>query len=225
MQIYAGSCKITGSGPDDICPYDTNNNLFINNTIWVGTHRGDGRYGTGVFPDPFSAIGIARNTTQCVENGVSAPAASCTMEQTFRNNVFYTSSGQIWRFEQNAGDAWLQNSVFEKNVVYKTGNSTIATVGSTAYTFAQFESNFGGTNLNANPLFVWANTTEYGSPQLFNFRLQSGSPARDFGTTTGAPADDLTRTTRMLPPDAGAYEFGGSSTSAPQAPTNLRIIR
>jgi hypothetical protein len=227
MHMYPGSCAITGSGPDDICPYDTNNNLFANNTIWVGTHRGDGRYGSGVYPEPFAAIGIARNTTQCVQGGISAPAGQCSMEQTFRNNVFYTSNGPIWRFDQNAsvGDAWIQNSVFEKNVVYKTGNSTIATAASTAYTFAEFESNFGGTNLNANPLFVWANTTDYGSPDLFSFRLQSGSPARDFGTTTGAPADDLTRTSRVMPPDAGAYEYAGGSVTPPQAPTNLRIIR
>jgi hypothetical protein len=228
MQMYAGSCAITGSGPDDICPYDTNNNLFVNNTIWVGTHRGDGYYGAGVYPELFAAIGLARNTNDCVEGGVKAPAASCTMEQTFRNNVFYTSAGPSWRFEQNAsgGDAWIQNSVFEKNVVYKTGNGTIATAASTAYTFAQFESNFGGTNLNVNPLFVAAKTGDYGSPGIFNFRLQTVSPARDFGTQTGAPADDLTRTTRSMPPDAGAYEYApGSTISPPQAPTNIRIIR
>jgi hypothetical protein len=187
MQIYPGSCAITGSGSADICPYDTNNNLFINNTIWVGTHRGDGYYGLGTYPELFAAIGVARNTTQCVEGGVSAPAVRCTMEQTFRNNVFYTSTGPIWRFEQSAavGDTWIEDSVFEKNVVYKTGNTTIATSGPTAYTFAQFESNFGGTNRNSNPLFVRANTTDYGSPGIFNLRLQSGSPARDLGTTTG----------------------------------------
>jgi hypothetical protein len=227
MQIYPGSCAITGSGPDDICPYDTNSNLFVNNTIWVGTHRGDGYYGAGVFPELFAAIGIARNTDQCVEDAVSVPGVRCSMEQTFRNNVFYTSSGPIWRFEQSAavGDTWIQNSIFENNVIYKTGNTTIATAGATAYTFAQFESNFGGTNRNSNPLFELANTADYGSPGIFSFKLQPGSPARDFGTIAGAPPDDLTRTTRISPPDAGAYEYAGATTTAPQAPTNLRIIR
>ena len=92
--------------------------------------------------------------------------------------------------------------------------------------FAQFAGTFGATNLNSNPLFVRANPADYASPGLFSLKLQSGSPARGFGTPTGAPTDDLTRSARTFPPDAGAYSFTASAGGrAPSAPTNLRIIR
>ena len=244
MHIYPGSCQyIGGSVGEFICPYDTNNNLFVNNTIWVGTHRGDGAYGVGAttFPEGFPAILIARNTRQCVENGVAVPEVNCTMEQTFRNNVFIVTNGPVWRFDQRIeADRWAQNSVYENNIVYKSNGTTnflriqrcdisVCSSGSpTDYTFSTFQSTFtgGSTNGNGDPKFVRANTTEYASPQLFDFRLLSTSPAIDFASATGVPARDIRQVLRISPHDAGAYQYGGEgSTSPPQAPTNLRIIR
>jgi hypothetical protein len=162
------------------------------------------------------------------------------MEQTFRNNLIIVTTGSAWRWRINLGsDAWDTNSTFENNIVYKLSSTTnvltrescdivsgCAGGAVTNYAFPQFQSTYKATNnANTNPLVVRANPTEYGSAGLFDFRLQPGSPARDFGTTAGAPADDLTKAPRILPPDAGAYEYGGSTMSPPQAPTNLRIVR
>ena len=236
MQIYPGSCAITGSGPDTSAPYDTNNNLFINNTIWVGRNRGDGNYGSGTFPEPFAGIGIARNTTPCVQDGVSVPGINCTMEQTFRNNVIVSRTGPVlcstWRRSPGPIAGWKTRS-FDRNVLYKANGTTnigcrndwTSSGCGTAYTFDQFEAAFGGTNLNRDPLFTHADHAEYGTPALFNLRLQAGSPAWSFGSATGAPSNDIVQNARRLPPDAGAYEFAAGRFRLPKVPTNLRIIR
>ena len=44
----------------------------------------------------------------------------------------------------------------------------------------------------------------------FDAHLQTGSPAIDHGTPTGAPSDDLERAARDAKPDIGAYEFGAT---------------
>jgi hypothetical protein len=226
MQIYPGSCRFTGSGDSDICPYDTNNNLFANNTIWVGTARGDGYSGLGNNPQLFAGIGIARNTTQCVEGGVSVAGTNCTMEQTFRNNVIVTSMGPSWRFMQDSGDQWAENSVFENNVVYRTAGSDrvlfkYRDASEVAYSFPSFQASFigGPSNSFANPLFVRANTAEYSQPNSFRFDLQSSSPAIGFGRSTGAPTHDLRGLTRTLPYDAGAFEYQGGSPAPAPSPT------
>src|SRR6185312_5424667 len=59
----------------------------------------------------------------------------------------------------------------------------------------------GGTNFNANPLFVNAARN--------NFGLQNASPAKGAGTATGAPVDDADCQPRAAPPSIGAYEFNG----------------
>jgi hypothetical protein len=100
MQLYLGqdSCAIVG-GNDDICPYEQNNNLFINNTIWVGTHRADGCNGVtcSIFPEDFPAFLIARGTDTCIVGGASVAPANCTMVNTFRNNVIVIANGAAWR--------------------------------------------------------------------------------------------------------------------------------
>jgi hypothetical protein len=68
--------------------------------------------------------------------------------------------------------------------------------------------------INSNPLFA-ANST-WDHPQGFDFRLQSGSPAINAGTATGAPAVDIRAVPRSTPPSIGAYEAatGSAATSA-----------
>jgi hypothetical protein len=62
---------------------------------------------------------------------------------------------------------------------------------------------------------------------MFDFRLLSTSPAIDFASATGVPMLDIRHVTRTSPHDAGAYQYGGggSTITAPSAPTNVRIVR
>jgi hypothetical protein len=64
------------------------------------------------------------------------------------------------------------------------------------------QAGFAGSNhnLNADPLFVNA-------PQG-DFHLQAASPARNAGTTAGAPTHDLACNPRTGTPDLGAYAYG-----------------
>jgi hypothetical protein len=252
MQIYPGACTITGTSTEGgtICPYDTNNNLFVNNTIWLGKYRADGANSGSVYPQVFAGFDIANNLdtsgpgSLCVEGGVAVAGANCTMEQTFRNNIVVTYDGQTFRFDQAATDKWLENSKFDHNLIYHLGAGatatryTAASGTQTTYSFAQFESTYAGTDLGADPLFIRANPAEYASAGLFSLRLQSGSPARGFGATTSAPAVDLTRDARTSPPDDGAYQYNATATgvtttgdgsttggtTTPTPPSNLRLV-
>jgi hypothetical protein len=228
MQIYDGDCDIIQE-PDtggDICPYDTNNNLFINNTIWVGTTNADGNTGPGGnYPSSHAGILIARNTATCVEGGVEVAAINCTMEQTFRNNVIVTTDGPAWRFdmwvadEGEGIDSWAEDSTYQNNLLDKTNSSTTFlrkqrcsvpvcnTENATDYNFASFESTFGGTNINDDPDFVGAATADYDTPEVFDLRVTLYSPARQAASSTGIPALDVRQNTRSGPHDIGAYEF------------------
>ncbi|GEM_PF-2525833 len=59
----------------------------------------------------------------------------------------------------------------------------------------------GTGNISADPLFVDAGNGDY--------HLQVGSPARDAGTSAGAPPADLEGTPRQGAPDMGAFEWTG----------------
>jgi hypothetical protein len=243
MQIYQGACAITGTSTEGgtICPYDTNNNVFVNNTIWVGKYRADGAHSGDVYPQVFAGFTIANNlaptgpASLCVKGGVSVPGVNCTMEQIFRNNIIVTYDGQTFRFDQAPADKWIEKSKFEHNVIYHLGNGPVATryaVGSgiqNAYPFAQFERTYGGgTNISGDPLFLRADPAEYGVAGLFNLRLQPTSPGRGVGTTVTAPADDVTRAARTSPPDAGAYQYAppvkGAALTAPSSGSDVRLL-
>lgn len=92
------------------------------------------------------------------------------------------------------------------------------------YNLAQFQAYYSGSpNTVGNPLLVSANPANNSTPQVFDFHLGSGSPAINFGTTTGAPAVDLQGNTRSGQPDAGAYEYLGNTTAGPSSPPNFDL--
>jgi hypothetical protein len=85
-----------------------------------------------------------------------------------------------------------------------------------AYTFSQFEaydSKYTNNATTTDPKFTAANMAWVSSPELFNLRLLTGSPAIDLGSSTGLPPYDLRGTARTALPDAGAYEFTGGDPS------------
>lgn len=226
--IYHGDCDITDE-PDDggtICPYDTNNNLIINNVFWMGSTRADGAT-SGVFPEPFAAVIVYRDSIDnCVEGGVSVAGANCTLEQIWRNNIMVARTGAaiLYSIDTVGTDEQAAvNSTYSNNLVYKSNGSTnilciddylgaakcdAGTSNEEAHGFSSFNSTYGGgSNLNTNPLFVRANIADYNTPEVFNLRPQVFSPARQAGTSTGIPTLDLKQNTRSGPHDIGAYEF------------------
>jgi len=61
---------------------------------------------------------------------------------------------------------------------------------------------------------------------VFDLHLKAGSPAIGAGTTTDAPATDVTGAARVPPIDAGAYVYApasgeGRDTVPPSVPTDL----
>jgi hypothetical protein len=74
----------------------------------------------------------------------------------------------------------------------------------------------GSTDLLANPKF--------NNPTQDDYSLQSTSPATGHGNPTNYPATDIIGNLRQSPPDAGAYEYtgttGGTTCSTKQGDTN-----
>lgn len=228
---YPGDCGLTGEGTPGtgaICPYRSDGNLIINNTIWVGTTRADGNYGSGTYPEPVRGIFIYRDgNVGCVSDaGVSVAPVNCPMDQTIRNNIVYVRNGPGIQFNRSLSfdAAWESNSTYQNNLIYKTGGSNFfclenytdgsnycnGAAGELVYNFATFNSTLGGgANLNSDPLFIRATSSEYASPTLFNLRFQSGSPARNAALATGVPTLDVAHTTRVATHEIGAYEYIG----------------
>jgi hypothetical protein len=127
----------------------------------------------------------------------------------------------------------IQNNVISNNgtlrpfnaatdqVMEISADSSVPAVTDGWYTFPQFQAyNTAWTgNIYADPQLAstslaWgcaSATCSEAQPQLFDFRLKSGSPAINAGLAAGAPADDLVGNARTAPPDAGAYEYTTSA--------------
>ena len=245
FNVYDGDCTYSAERP--ICPYDQTNNLFTNNTIWIGQYDRDGN-GTTSVPSLAAAIQLAHNQDQTgAANPVPCPHAHMRcdlgMGNVFQNNIVYVRAG--YAFETVAGEAgdigvvedWLQAWTIRNNVFYRDSGSDpllrVRVLGgaSTEYGFSAAQTggnfpNFRG-NTYSNPQFSRANVNDWADPGLFNLRLGPSSPARGFGTATSAPANDITRSPRTSPPDAGAYQYAaGTATggTTPAAPRNVRIV-
>jgi parallel beta-helix repeat protein len=100
------------------------------------------------------------------------------------------------------------SSIVQNNIVFGNASNRIYSDGT-----AQID-----TNLFNNPAFVNAAGND--------FRLQAGSPAIDTGVAISATALDFVGVPRPQGGgyDVGAYEYTSGST-APAAPTNVRVIR
>ncbi|NQU17756.1 MAG: cadherin-like beta sandwich domain-containing protein, partial [Candidatus Saganbacteria bacterium] len=117
---------------------------------------------------------------------------------TLRNNIFDNAQGLVWLASQITGYT-IENNLFNRD-----SSSDQIYVGGSDRTVSQLNalSNCSG-NITGDPKFVspaWGTTGDY--------HLQSGSPAIDAGTSTGAPSIDLDGTSRPVgsADDIGAYE-------------------
>lgn len=179
-------------------------------------------------------VGLASSTQQLVHGiYLSPPATSCLVA----NNVIYECEDYgIQPYPQDEATGWklVNNTIAATGRGIRTGNNTTvrnnisynnATLNfDVRGTGSVFSNNIsGGTGASAmtgvtvaDPLFV-----NYAAR---NFTLATGSPARDAGTATDAPAADIAGTPRPQGSavDIGAYEMttaagGGASVIHPLA--------
>ena len=135
---------------------------------------------------------------------------------TLANNLLwnaYTGNGSAHAMNITS------NSLSCSSAPWYCAGSTSGTYGSGSaspgmYSFSGFQSYNTGSNTNelwGNPTFVDVQTSYSTTPNMFNFRLQPGSPAIAAGLASGAPSTDITGTTRATIPSIGAYDAGSTS--------------
>jgi parallel beta-helix repeat protein len=218
FDIYPADCA---GGQGSLCPTNLVGNRIVNNTIWIGKYDLKGETPVGNIPTNAAAILVARNVGT-VGDGHDLG------RNTFQNNILVTFNGPAFRY---TSAEWLDTTSIMNNLLYCAGscNTAVAVYGSAMYGFTAFESSWPlvYNNKFANPSFADVNIDYWGTPGLFDLNLSSSSPAIALGLSTGAPSYDLRGATRAMPPDAGAYKYlgGPPGTTAPAAPTNLRIVR
>jgi hypothetical protein len=164
-------------------------------------HPGDPNHG----PDMVSFI--------CINNTFYNNALGIVVRQTYdrysncaiRNNITATTGGDILISYDDYNDSTHTDPggkvVIDHNLFYDSTN-TYNTIYGTSY-------------VKANPLFINAG--------LNNFNIQSGSPARDVGSSTSAIAFDIISTVRPQNSlyDIGAYEY---ITEEPPPPTSGLVV-
>jgi Protein of unknown function (DUF1565) len=146
-------------------------------------------------------------------NCYSSGAGPCDYNNV-SNNILASvnTSGQaaIFYEAQNPSGSLGTHNLYNNNLVYN----------SSGYNWITGQTNYVKT-VTTNPQFV--NNT---GDQTGDYHLQSTSPAKDAGTSTGAPSTDFDGNTRPQGTgyDIGAYEYVSSSPSnAPAAPTGLTV--
>jgi hypothetical protein len=194
-----------------IKPYDQNYNTFRNNTFYY-----DGAY--------YHAGYVACDQRAYWVRDGSDAGGHDLGHNTFDNNIFFTActdgSSSALRYDTDAGGAggqkWLATDTWRNNIIatatrYSDGFVRIGNLKQDAFinmTYAQFDAAIAagkGTNLQSNPMFAAANPNWFKSPQLFDLRTRSGSPANGAGLSSDAPAKDIRGTVRGARPDIGAY--------------------
>ena len=224
-QLWGISILNYGFGPDYTSDKEyrtTNtNSIFRNNLIYNTAQAGiilfgspgNKIYNNTIFgnkstPGYFGAIAV-RNYYQ-----TNYPSSNTTI----KNNLFADNTGySIW-IDGNPTNLQMSNNL------YYNSNGNINThywQGVGTYTLAKFKTDYGqesGSSF-ANPLF--RNAT------VFDFHIQSTSPAKDAGTTVSDVISDIEGISRPQGSayDIGAYEYSTTpASSALPPPSNLRII-
>lgn len=198
-------------------------NLFVNNTLWTG----DLNNGNGNPIDPSDWNAVYLYTEESCETDpwgiVQCSDLSTFHSNTFRNNIMVSHGSGVIRADQRGH---LENSTFNNNVFYRSdGTNMVANLKNftETWTATQFESDAtisATNNTYGNPLFVDVAYSYASNSGLFDFHLQTNSPAN--GIAVDSVVSDLNGATRGPLPDAGAYELDiavPTTTASPAAGT------
>jgi len=194
-------------------------NVLIENVEVYGNKNNFKIWGSGIIVKN----ALSRNAKIMVDDPVAGEGygVNARMGQvTFINSTFVDNENRDIRVDNAGGPA---------NVTFQ--NSIIARSLSTGEMFK----NDGGTFTDKNNIWYWTNhsspgltinsSSRYVDPKFVkwgakDFRLQSTSPAVNFGVTVSATTFDLDGNPRIVDGviDAGAYEYQGSSLPDTTAP-------
>ena len=177
-------------GSPVIKPYDQSNDLFVNNTCWVGTRSTSGE-----------------DISQPAINVESSGLPVNFDNLKFVNNIFVTQNYATFKFGQSK---FLKTAVIRNNVIWNAGGGAYLNTekGDAGFETINSGDALKGGNVKADPRFGAVNTAWHNEPENFDFMLREGSPAIGFSIAADAPASDLLRHPRGSAPDAGAYQFG-----------------
>jgi len=221
------------------------NNLIVNNLIWVGSAH------TGVCeeqwdpppcsrlsnPSDFSAIDVADNTPRDVYTFTG---------NIFRNNIFRNTNAPIFRTDRLnhflSPGTLIENNLFFRETGEPAGLASAVTDSSHSgsyitgginyytWTFNGFQnhwSTFIRNNVLGNPQFMDALTSYALTPGLYNFDYLSLSPAINLGIFNNAPLNDIRGRSRLGNVDAGVYEYDPLSAQTPYlmgiTPNHVRV--
>jgi len=192
---WGGGIRCTqGSSQGNLSPIIISNKIFGNSAI-AGGGIACGWLGDNVAIGPSLVIAnniIYSNSATREGGGIGCENSS----PTIINNTITSNSGGI-SFRVNSSPKIL-NVIMWRNPPREidTDGTSIVNI-----TYSNIQGGLEGKgNIDADPLFV--------NPAGDDYRLQSGSPCIDAGTSNGAPAEDIEGNPRNDGfPDMGAYEF------------------
>jgi hypothetical protein len=195
-----------------ICPFDQNNNLIENNTI----------YETGSNSSPAYAMGTSRSTPAIKVQNTSTGTVGDLGHNTFRNNIFVGGMKTSTDLAVVAytvtpttqSSQYFATSTFDNNIYYTPNrpseNRPFIVNGVAYYTCAQaaaVTTIVNGCTI-ADPLFSAASASYYSSIPSFNLHLRYTSPATHAGSITGLPVYDMIGNAYgVRTPSIGAFEY------------------
>jgi len=151
---------------------------------------------------------------------------------TIVNNVIYNNNRNTWGgvYLMSGGSSNYSNVVIRNNIFWEntlSGGKSIKGDTSVLSTFA-IDHNLFKTGESSDAFGTSSVTTsdvQWVNKANNDFHLQSGSPAIDSGSTTGAPTVDYDGTARPQKNgfDLGAYEYASSTVTVPVAPSQLTV--
>ncbi|MEI7594576.1 MAG: T9SS type A sorting domain-containing protein [Bacteroidota bacterium] len=191
-------------------------NSSITHSKFYSNVTTSGNYGTALFFGVGSTSVLNLENCLFYKNGVSlGESVICCMNSTGTLNLMNCTVTANGNASYGTGGILTLSSAkinITNSIIYANLGTTYNDVYNNSGTITMKNCCYGSsaeintitTNtspLVANPLFTSSASDDY--------TLQGTSPCIDFGTTVGAPTDDIRHYSRVSNPDAGAYESNG----------------
>lgn len=204
----------------------TYTNVRIHDNVITAANNNDSRGINVGIAQPGTYGAIYNNILYNVGQNFSGIAMYSGNWKVYNNTLYniYSTSGMVW-IQYDSATADVRNNIF-----YSDGNSPYVgafngatmsqmTLSNNLYYNRGAAPSQDSSPVTGNPLFI--------NPLTGDFRLQTGSPAKDGGTATAVNTvvtidNDGTSRPQGLAYDIGAYESSGPSLPKPQ---NLTIYR